>query len=54
MAISKNNTRFLLTMPKQLKEQLGKMAEADNRTLSNLIVTILQDYVSKQQKNETH
>ncbi len=46
MAISKNNTRTLITIPKELKKQLEKLAKNDNRSFNNLVVKILNDYVS--------
>jgi len=45
MAISKDNTRTLITIPKELK-QLEKLAKNDNRSFNNLVVKILNDYVS--------
>lgn len=43
--ISNSNTRYSLTIPKDLKRQLEKIADTQNRSLNNLIVTILKDYV---------
>lgn len=45
MAISKDNTRVLVTMPKELREKLEKEAEKENRSLSNYIVTVLAKHV---------
>lgn len=45
MAISDKNTRTLITLPKELKAALEKLAEEDNRSLNNLIAKILSDYV---------
>lgn len=42
--ISNSNTRYSLTIPKDLKQQLEKIAGTQNRSLNNLIVTILKDY----------
>lgn len=39
--ISKQNTRMLITISKELKEKLGKKAVEENRSLNNLVVTIL-------------
>lgn len=44
--ISDKNTRTLLTIPKELKEKLEELAKEQNRSLNNLIITILKDYVS--------
>lgn len=39
--IGKDKTRLLFTVPKELKERLVKEAEASNRSLNNLIITVL-------------
>jgi len=44
--LADNNTRYSLTIPKDLKTQLEMLAEKQNRSLNNLIVTILKNYVS--------
>lgn len=46
--ISENNTRVLVTMPKETKERLEKLAKEDNRSVNNLILTILNKYLSNQ------
>lgn len=46
MSISDKNTRTLITIPKELKHQLEQIAKQDNRSLNNLITTILKNYVS--------
>ena len=45
MAVSKEKTGVLVNMDKTLKEELSKLAKEQNRSLSNLIVTILKNYV---------
>lgn len=45
MSISDTNTRTMITLSKELKAILGKMAKDDNRSLNNLMVKILNDYV---------
>jgi|LFRM01.2.fsa_nt_gb metal-responsive CopG/Arc/MetJ family transcriptional regulator len=45
MTIGKDKVRFYVTMPKDLKSVLEEQAKKENRSLSNLIVTILQKYV---------
>ena len=45
--ISDVNTRTLITIPKELKTQLEQIAKDQNRSLNNLIVTILKDFASK-------
>lgn len=43
MAISKENKRVLVTMPKDLYDKITKLAEKENRSISNLIVTKLMN-----------
>lgn len=43
--IGEDKTRIILTVPKDLKEILMEIAKDENRSLTNLIVTILKDYV---------
>lgn len=47
MTISDKNTRMPLTISKILKADLEKIAEKENRSLNNLIVTILKTHVDK-------
>lgn len=44
MAVSKDKVGVLVNMDKILKEKLCQLAKKQNRSLSNLIVTILKDY----------
>lgn len=46
MAVSKDNTRTLITLPKELKTKLEKLAKEDERSFNNLVVKILKDYVA--------
>lgn len=39
--VSKDNIRIMITIPKELLEKIQKLAKADNRTISNFIVSIL-------------
>ena len=50
MAVSKEKTGVLVNMDKALKEELSKLAKEQNRSLSNLIVTILKNYVDSADK----
>lgn len=50
--ISENNTRTLITIPKKLKEELEKIATEENRSLNNLIVTTLKNYVENYKQNK--
>ena len=45
MGISQGKTRTMLTIEKELKAKLENIAKKQNRSLNNLIVTILKDYV---------
>lgn len=47
MTISKYNTRTLITIPKELKATLEKLAKEQNRPFNNLIITILKEYVKE-------
>lgn len=42
MAISEENTRIQVTIHKDLKKQLEEKAKAENRSVSNYIVTLIQ------------
>lgn len=47
MAVSKDKTRTLITLDKSDKMELEKIAKEQNRSFSNLIQTILKDYLKK-------
>ncbi len=51
MAVSKENVRVLITIEKTLKAELEQQAEEQNRSFSNMIETVLKDYV-KQKKTQ--
>ena len=42
---TKINTRLNLTIPRDLKNELEELARLQNRSTTNLIITILKDYV---------
>ena len=44
MAISKDNTRTLITIPKELKEKLEQIAKEENRSFNNLVITVLKTF----------
>lgn len=50
MVISKDNIRRYVTMPISLVKELEKLADEDNRSVNNLIVTILLRYVNENKK----
>lgn len=43
MAISDNNTRIQVTIPKELKKLLEQQSKLENRSVSNYIVKLIQD-----------
>ena len=45
--IASNKTMVSFVIPKDLKEEAHKIATKENRSLSNLLVTLLKDYVEK-------
>lgn len=47
MAVSNDKTRTLITLDKLDKVELEKIAKEQNRSFSNLIQTILKDYLKK-------
>lgn len=49
MSISKENIRTVLTISKELKSELEKIAKQENRSFNNLVITILKDYVAKRE-----
>ena len=46
MSISKDNTRMILTIPKELKAELERIAQEQNRSVNNLILTIIKNSIS--------
>lgn len=46
MSISDKKTRYLLTLEKRDKEKLESIAKQQNRSLNNLIETILKNYIA--------
>lgn len=46
MAISDKKTRTMLTLEKTDKDKLQKLAKEQNRSLNNLIETILKEYLA--------
>lgn len=50
MPIAEDKIRTLITMPKELKAKLEEIADKENRTFNNLIVTILKRYAEKQEQ----
>ncbi len=52
MAIADSNTRVLITISKNAKKQLDKIAADEKRTLSNLCAKILADYLEARKDGE--
>lgn len=45
MAVSKDKTQILVTLSKEDKALLQQIAEEENRTVANLIATIIKKYL---------
>lgn len=52
--ISKDNTRIAIVIPKELKEQADKIANADGRSLAGWIRKLISDAVNKYNKSGTN
>ena len=50
MADKADKIRALITFPVELKEKLNQVAEQENRSFNNLVITILQEYVQSTDK----
>lgn len=46
MAVSDKKTRTLITLLKTDKEKLERIAKEENRSFSNLVETILKEYLA--------
>ena len=44
MPISNENTRTLITIPRELKTKLEEIAKQERRSFNNLVVYILEEY----------
>lgn len=49
--ISDKNTRIVITIPKDTKLEIEKIAYQENRSLSNLIVTLIKKYVNENESD---
>ena len=50
--LSEKNTTMSFAIPKTLKEEIGIIAQKENRSMSNLIVSLLDNYAQMyKQKN---
>lgn len=43
--MASENTKILITIPKDLKSQIEELAKKENRTTTNMIITILLKYI---------
>lgn len=46
MTIKKTNIQMSLVIPKELKQELKQVADSQNRSLNNLISTVLMEYLN--------
>lgn len=46
MVIGQDKTRTTITIDKELKKHLEEIAKKENRSLNNLIITVLKDYAN--------
>ncbi len=50
MSLSKSNTRILLNIPRDFLVTVKKYAEMENRSVTNFIITVLQEYINSKSK----
>ena len=50
--ISEDNTTMSFVIPKTLKEELGIIATKENRSMSNLLCTLVDNYVQLNKRQE--
>lgn len=50
MSVSKDNIRILVTVSRELKSELEAIAKQENRSVSNLIATIIKDFVKERKQ----
>ena len=50
--ISEDNTTMSFVIPKTLKEELGAIATKENRSMSNLLCTLVDNYVQLNKQQE--
>ena len=50
--ISEDNTTMSFVIPKTLKEELGFIATKENRSMSNLLCTLVDNYVQLNKQQE--
>lgn len=52
MTVGKDKVRTLISINKELKNQLQELAEKDNRSFNNMVITILKEYVKENEKGK--
>ncbi|MEC1437222.1 DNA-binding protein [Bacillus sonorensis] len=52
MTISDKNDRMTIIIPKTLKSKLKELAVSEKRSMGNLVVKIVEDYVNNHTKNK--
>ena len=50
--IAKDKVRISFVIPKDLKDELTDISELEERSLSNMFVRILRDYVNRNRQNK--
>lgn len=50
--IGKDKTRIIVTITNEDKIKLEKLAELENRNLSNMVATIIKKYIDGNEKSE--
>lgn len=50
MAVGEDKVRTNITFPKELKSELEELAKQDGRSLNNLVIKVLTDYVEGAKK----
>ena len=50
--IAPENTTMSFVIPKTLKEELGSIATKENRSMSNLLCTLVDNYVQLNKRQE--
>lgn len=50
MAVSENNIRILITVPKEIGEYLKARADKEHRSLSNMSASLLIDKVNQEKR----
>jgi hypothetical protein len=45
MAVGEDKTRILITVTKDMKKELEIQAEKETRNVSNLVVSVLKEYI---------